>query len=77
MATSWYLKLQGKMLGPFSSSELLEKVKRREITAETPVRKDDSKWITAREVNGLFDTAFPGDPASARRPTATEYFGDR
>ncbi len=77
MATSWYLKLQGKMVGPFSSSELLEKVKRREITAETPVRKDDSKWITARDVSGLFDAAFPGDPSSAHRSTATEYAGDR
>lgn len=74
MATNWYAKVQGKMAGPFSSSELLEKVKRREITADTPLRKDNSKWITARDVNGLFESAFPDE---VRRPSATEYAGDR
>ena len=74
MATQWYLKSLAGVEGPISSAELLQKVKQREITADTLIRKGDSKWTPAMQVNGLFDAAFP-ERASAP-VTPAEYPGD-
>ncbi len=74
MATQWYLKTLGGVVGPLSGKELLQKVKQREVTAETLIRKGDSKWTPAMEVNGLFDAAFPGRATTSATPA--EYPGD-
>ncbi len=57
MATEWYIKIRSKVHGPFSNSQLREKVRNRTVTESTPVRKDDSQWVAAISINGLFQTA--------------------
>lgn len=54
----WYYQVLGKNVGPLSSKELLEKVRTGQIEADTPIRKDDSQWVPASEVNGLFAAAY-------------------
>lgn len=76
MATQWYCELMGKLQGPLSSAELLQKVKLGEITQDTPIRKNDSKWFPAIEVNGLFEAAFRDKPPTSNLATDTEYAGD-
>ena len=58
MATQWYCDVMGKIIGPISGSKLLDKVKQGEVTRETLIRKNDSKWYPANQVNGLFEAAF-------------------
>ncbi len=55
--TKWYYQLMNDEVGPLGPAELLEHVRSGQIKAETLIRKDDSQWVTAREVNGLFDAA--------------------
>ena len=57
MTTEWYYESMGQILGPVDSSQLLQKVRSGEISENTRVRKDDSQWVNAGEVNGLFQAA--------------------
>lgn len=65
--TNWFVQQDGTRedLGPLRPSELLEKVRRGEVTRSSRVRKDDSAWFSADQVGGLFEAAM--------RPTI-EYF---
>ena len=76
MATEWYCDFMGKIVGPLTATELLQKVKRGEISEQTPIRKNNSKWFPAVEVNGLFTAAFQDRPPRTRRVIETEYSGD-
>ncbi len=54
----WFIYVSDyEVLGPLTPSELLNKVRRGEVVAETPLRKDDSAWFRAKDVGGLFDAA--------------------
>jgi hypothetical protein len=57
MASEWYYESMGQILGPVTAPELLQKVRRGEIREATRVRKDDSQWVDAIEVGGLFEAA--------------------
>lgn len=65
--TNWFVQQDGTRedLGPLRPSELLEKVRRGEVTRTSRLRKDDSAWFSAAQVGGLFEAAM--------RPTI-EYF---
>ncbi len=76
MATRWFYKVHAKVIGPLTNDELLGKVKRQEITADTQVRKGDSAWFPAQQVNGLFETAFKDLPNKVEKTVETEYHGD-
>jgi hypothetical protein len=76
MTTQWYCELMGKVEGPLTSVQLLQKVKLGEITQDTPIRKNDSKWFPAIEVNGLFEAAFRDKPPTENLAIETEYYGD-
>ena len=76
MSTQWYCELMGKRQGPLTSAELLQKVKLGEITQDTPIRKNNSKWFPAIEVNGLFEAAFRDKPPPSSQTLDTEYSGD-
>ena len=69
MATQWYFNVMGKVFGPVSSSDLLERVRCGDITGATPVRKNNSKWFPAKEVGGLFEAAFKDRPEYQTQPT--------
>lgn len=58
MASEWYCDVRGKVLGPMTPQDLLEKVRLGEVTATSLVRKNDSKWFRADKVGGLFEAAF-------------------
>ena len=76
MATRWFYKVHEKVIGPLESDELLRKVRRGDITEGTQVRKNDSAWFPAKDVNGLFEAAFKDHPEKAEKTVETEYHGD-
>lgn len=53
----WYCEVNGAQEGPLSSSQLIAKIREGEVDKDTPVRKDDSQWVAAIEINGLFAAA--------------------
>ena len=55
--TEWYCDISGEVVGPLKSSQLVQMVRTGEVTRDTLIRKDDSQWVPAMEVNGLFDAA--------------------
>jgi hypothetical protein len=56
--SEWYFRTDdGKIGGPIPSSKLLELIRSGKILSETEVRKDDSPWVKACEVNGLWKAA--------------------
>ncbi|MCA9176379.1 MAG: DUF4339 domain-containing protein [Planctomycetales bacterium] len=55
--TVWFCDINGVESGPFSPSQLIQKIHEGTINKDTPVRKDDSQWVRAIEVNGLFEAA--------------------
>jgi hypothetical protein len=57
MTTEWYYQTMGSQVGPVSSAELLRKVRAGEIIPNTQIRKNDSQWVPAAEVGGLFEEA--------------------
>ena len=76
MATSWFCKLMGKTEGPLKPSELMEMIRNEEVTAATPVRKNNSDWVPASEVMGLFEAAYKDQPEKVKQIRDTEYQGD-
>jgi len=76
MATKWFYKLGGRTEGPVSGADLLAKVREGVIKEGSWVRKDDSAWFPAEEVNGLFETAFRDQPGKISKDIQTEYHGD-
>ncbi|QDT02844.1 hypothetical protein K227x_12230 [Rubripirellula lacrimiformis] len=64
--TDWYFQTRSsEEVGPLRPSELLEKVRKGEVTRNSMLRKNSSTWFLASEVGGLFEAAM--------RPTI-EYF---
>lgn len=58
MATQWFCRLMGEDLGPFSSRDMVELVRKRKLTQEDMIRKGlDGSWVPAYLVQGLFDAA--------------------
>jgi len=53
----WFVLESTQVLGPYTPSQLLVLVRLGKVTAQSKVRKDDSKWFDAGEVGGLFDAA--------------------
>jgi hypothetical protein len=76
MATKWFYKQAGRTFGPISNVELLARVRNGDIVESSWVRKDDSRWFPAEEVNGLFEAAFQDQPGRIRKEVNTEYHGD-
>jgi hypothetical protein len=59
MATEWYYQIMNDVVGPLSGRQLLDKVRSGQVKEDTLVRKDDSQWVSARQVNGLLDAVLP------------------
>lgn len=53
----WFIQSCDDTLGPFTPSELLDKVRHGLVTPETKLRKNDSAWFAAAEIGGLFEAA--------------------
>ncbi len=54
---TWYYRASGKEIGPLKSSELVTHIRQGRVTPDTMIRKQDSQWVAAREVGGLFEAA--------------------
>lgn len=63
MANWFYRTREGRQQGPFASSQLLKMIREGEIDGQTEIRKDDSPWVLACQVNGLWQAA--GKPGIA------------
>ncbi|MEO1972103.1 MAG: DUF4339 domain-containing protein [Pirellulaceae bacterium] len=57
MSTEWFYQDNGEVVGPLMPSELLAGVRKGLIQQESLIRKDDSQWVAACEVGGLFEAA--------------------
>lgn len=57
MPTEWYFQNNGQIVGPLTPKELLGGVRKGVIQHDSLVRKDDSQWVAACEVGGLFEAA--------------------
>ncbi len=57
MTTEWYYQSMGSQVGPLTSGEFLRKVRAGEVVPTTQVRKNNSQWVAAAEVGGLFEEA--------------------
>jgi hypothetical protein len=57
MTTEWYYQLMNEIVGPLSPSELIEKIRAGQVKEDTLIRKDDSQWVSASQVGGLFEAA--------------------
>ena len=55
MATEWYYQIMNDVVGPLSGRQLLDKVCTGQVKEDTLIRKDDSQWVPARQVNGLLE----------------------
>ena len=55
MATEWYYQIMNDVVGPLSGRQLLDKVRAGQVKEDTLIRKDDSQWVPARQVNGLLE----------------------
>jgi predicted RNA-binding Zn-ribbon protein involved in translation (DUF1610 family) len=54
VAEWFYRNPFGEEKGPLGGSQLLELIRRGEIKGNTEIRKDNSPWVHACEVNGLW-----------------------
>lgn len=57
MATEWYYQIMNDVVGPLTSSQLVDRVRSGQVKEDTLIRKDDSQWVPARQVNGLLDAS--------------------
>lgn len=55
MATEWYYQIMNDVVGPLTSSQLVDRVRAGQVKEDTLIRKDDSQWVPARQVNGLLE----------------------
>ncbi len=53
----WFVQRASDVLGPLGPTELLALVRSGVVKQNTKIRKQDSEWLTAREVGGLFEAA--------------------
>lgn len=78
----WFIRVGDVERGPFSTDKVKQLAAAGKINPNTMVRRDDSKWLLASKVKGLFDTPpavveqLPPDaPASAVRTMAEKAGG--
>lgn len=62
MATEWYYQIMNETVGPLSSSQLIARLRSGQIKEDTLIRKDDSQWVPAHQVNGLMDHVVNNQP---------------
>ena len=60
MTPQWFCKIADEELGPMTAQQLSQLARVRRLGPNDWVRKDDSKWVPAAKVKGLF----PDSPAS-------------
>jgi serine/threonine protein kinase len=69
MGPQWFCKIGEKEFGPFSAQQLAGLVRTKRISPSDYIRKDDSKWVLASRVKGLF----PSESGSGQATTVTRH----
>lgn len=70
MPSSWFCKNGENEVGPLSSNQLRLLAKAGRITPNTPIRKDDSDWVAASRIKGLFDGSGMPDESKSEPDSA-------
>jgi serine/threonine protein kinase len=65
----WFCKIAGCELGPLAEQQLIAMVREKRLNPTDLVRRDDSRWVPAGKVKGLFPLAADSSPATAHPPT--------
>ena len=71
MSKQWYCQLMGSELGPYTSAELVDLVRKRQLMQDGLVRQGNSDWVPAYKVKGLFEAA-SRPPTKPRKAAMTE-----
>lgn len=77
MAVEWYCQLMGSELGPLNVEQLVDMVRQHQITPEDLVRRNESPWVPAYQVKGLFEAAAKPKPKPKPAPEPTKAEPDR
>ena len=75
MVAEWYCQVMGSEVGPLTQRELVDMVRNHRINPEDLVRRNESSWVAAFEVRGLFEAAAkPPSPSKSAetKPTVAE-----
>lgn len=69
MPVEWYCKVMGTEVGPLNQDQLVDMVRNHRVNPEDLVRRNNSQWVPAFEVKGLFEAAAkPAPPKPAPEP---------
>lgn len=71
MVTEWFCQVMGSEVGPLDQRQLVDMARHHHLNPEDLVRRNDSAWIPAFEVKGLFEAASKPAPAP-QESSATE-----
>ena len=72
MSQQWYVMLNDKLEGPFSSVQLKQAAAGGKILPTTQVRIGEEQWVLAYQVKGLFETPVPPVEEDVNWPPKTE-----
>ena len=67
MVAEWFCQVMGSEVGPLSQRQLVDMVRQHQVNPEDLVRRNESPWVPAFEVKGLFEAA--SKPPSQVDPT--------
>ncbi len=62
----WYVRMRGRVLGPFSPSQLASLRDRGRLTDDHELSQDRRSWMRASEMPGVFALAAPRGPQPAQ-----------
>ena len=66
----WYCQVMGSEVGPLSQEQLVDMARQHRLTPEDLVRRNNSSWVPAFQVKGLFEAAArPPKPKPEPKPT--------
>jgi hypothetical protein len=68
LETTWYVRNKGRVVGPFTRTELADLRRRGQLSRVSEISVDRLWWVRADELPGLFERA----PVSARSGSETE-----
>ena len=57
MAVEWFCRVMGSDVGPLNQNQLIEMARQHQLNPEDLVRRNNSSWVPAFQVKGLFEAA--------------------
>lgn len=57
MAVEWFCRVMGSDVGPLSQHQLVDMARQHQLNPEDLVRRNNSSWVPAFQVKGLFEAA--------------------